>query len=57
MSKQELNWTLVKYTFEGDHKVYINTYEGTEQECRSYAKNLTDGRLCLLDPQQREWEL
>ena len=54
---EQSNWTLAKYTYDGDHKVLIDTYEGTDSECRSYAKNITEGLLVLLDPQNREWEV
>jgi len=54
---EQSNWTLVKYTYDGDHKIFIDTFEGTENECRFYAENIKEGKLVLLDPQNREWEL
>lgn len=54
-------WYLVKYEYDGDHKVFEELYHGTEQECRKYAyDNYTDkeqGDMCLLDYQKREWNV
>ncbi len=57
--KPETGWTLVKYTYDGDHKVYDTLYHGTKNECAKYGfDNYPDLiGICLLDPQQREWDL
>ena len=36
-------WSLVKYEYDGDHKVFEELYQGTERDCRQYAYvNYTD---------------
>lgn len=59
-SKYE-EWSLVKYEYDGDHKMFEELYQGTEKECRQYAyENYTDkeqGNMCLLDWWGREWSL
>lgn len=46
-------WSLVKYVYDGDHKVFEELYQGTEEECREYAyENYTDKEqtnMCLMD--------
>jgi hypothetical protein len=55
------NWSLVKYVYDGDHKMFEELYQGTEEECRQYAyANYTDkeqGNMCLLDYKKLEWDI
>lgn len=54
-------WSLCKYTYDGDHKCFDTLFEGTEDECRQYAydnysdKEQTD--MCLMDWEAREWDV
>ena len=54
-------WSLVKYEYDGDHKVFEELYQGTEKECREYAyENYTDKEqtnMCLMDYEGREWDV
>ena len=54
-------WSLVKYVYDGDHKVFEELFEGTEKECREYAyENYTDkehGDMCLMDYEGRDWQV
>lgn len=53
-------WSLEKYVYDGDHKMYDTLFEGTEEECRQYARdNYTDEEqtdMCLMDWEGREWD-
>jgi hypothetical protein len=51
------NWTLAQYKYEGDHKVFMEIFEGSQEECRAHAKTIMKGNLVLIDPLEREWEL
>lgn len=56
------SWSLVKYVYDGDHKMYFDTViDGTEEECRQHAyDNYTDkeqGTMCLMDWEGREWDV
>ena len=59
MTNKQPGWTLVKYVYDGDHKIFETLYEGTKSECTKYGfDNYPDLiGICLLDPQQREWDL
>ena len=54
-------WSLCKYTYDGDHKYIDTLFEGTEEECRQYAyDNYTDKEqtdMCLMDWEAREWDV
>jgi len=54
-------WSLVKYVYDGDHKMFEELYQGTEKECRQYAYvNYTDKEhrdMCLMDYEGREWDV
>ena len=54
-------WSLVKYVYDGDHKVFEELFEGTEKECREYAyENYTDkehGDMCLMDWEGFEYSI
>lgn len=54
----ENTWSLVRYAYDGDHKVYETLYTGTQNECEKYGFDTfgDDIGMCLLDPQGREWE-
>lgn len=58
-SQKEGGWSLVRYTYDGDHKVYETLFKGAQNECSSYAfDHFTDDiGMCLLDSQGREWNL
>jgi hypothetical protein len=52
-------WSLERYVYDGDHKMYDTLYEGTEEECRQYAYDNYEGRsdMCLMDWEGREWDV
>jgi hypothetical protein len=52
-------WSLERYVYDGDHKMYDTLYEGTEEECRQYACDNYEGRadMCLMDWEGREWDV
>jgi hypothetical protein len=57
--REESGWSLVRYSYDGDHKVYETLYKGTQFECSKYGFDTfgNDIGMCLLDPQKREWDL
>lgn len=54
-------WSLERFSYEGDHKTLETLYEGTQDQCRQYARdNYTERErttMCLMDWEGREWDV